>query len=199
VEKQNQVVALKSLSSMIISLLSIIGILFTILVYFIVSPSISSMQQSSSQLFGGLVEVSDATLYNNNVAITIVGSHKMFLESMETALNSTKDGLRASRESFAKLSQLSGYDYSNETIRLKESEDALNQLMIEIEDSIQKMEVYEAGMSPLKGDISARISKYADSFSLSLASLSTLFTGMTVILLLLFISIVLLSAENLLN
>ncbi|RMD61941.1 hypothetical protein D6833_07540 [Candidatus Parcubacteria bacterium] len=191
--------ALKSLSSLLISFLSVLGIVLTLAVYFIVNPSVASLKGTSSSIFSSVVEMSDAMSYNSKAVSYVMGSQAAMLSKMKVALNNTVDGLRATRSSLDTLEVQGGYDFSNETVRLKSAEDELVQLLIEVNESERKLN--ESIIEPIEPskDLSTRIMLSASEYETSLSSLSTLYTGLTVSLVLMFLIMILLSAENMLD
>ncbi|MGC9057905.1 MAG: hypothetical protein ACP5H8_02380 [Candidatus Micrarchaeia archaeon] len=196
-EKQEQLDALKSLSSMIISFLSVVGIILTLIVYFIVSPSIASLKDNSKEIFSSVISMSDILYQNSKATNYAIESQKELLQSMKRSVNNTLIATRSVRESALKIQSLTGYDLATESAKLKQSEDELAELLAEVEAAESKMSsTYIA--APGDESMSTSLLKAANEFSLSLSSLEVLFAGTTLILIILFLCMIILSAEGLL-
>ncbi|MEM0438237.1 MAG: hypothetical protein QXU54_02960 [Candidatus Micrarchaeia archaeon] len=198
-EKQNQVAALKSLSSMVVSLISVVGIVFTVLVYFIVSPSLGSMQESAGGIFQSIVDIGESTNQNSQQQLACAQSQLLVIERVEKSVAGTKRALNASRASLQRVQATTGSDFSSEIVRIKASEDELEELEVQLEAQKQQLqksiESYQSA-----GEISTtKIAKLAHEFNIALASLQTLLTGLTVVMVLVFIVLIIISAEELLS
>ena len=198
-ENKNQMTAIKSLSSLLISLLAVIGIIFTLLTYFVVSPALASLDTSSKTIFSSLVTIADSAAYNNKATSDMLSNYATLLDRMESSVGNTTAGILATRQSLMKLQALSGYNLANETIQLKNSEDSLNSLKVEIENAKSSIQNTGQDAPKIDPDLSAVVLKASNSFGVSISSLNTLFTGMTVALVILFLCMILLSAEGLLS
>ncbi len=181
---------------MIISLLSVVGIIFTLLVYFIVSPSISSLEQSSSSLLNSMVVLSNAASYNAKAVSDISETNLMLLSSMEHNVNNTYLAVKSSRQSINEIAKVTNMDLDDQTINLKQAEDELAELLIEISDKKQSLSMSSYESPFANNNLSVQILKTANEFTLSISSLDVMFKGMTVILIILFLSMILLSIED---
>lgn len=195
-DKENQIIAFKSLSSMIISLISVVGIMFTLLVYSIVSPSISSLEQNSATLLSSMVKLSNAVSYNANELNTLSKTNYELLSNMEHAVNNTYLAVKSSREFVVKMEKTTNKQFTNQTINLKQAEDELSELLIEIGDKKQSLSMQAVEPPFANNDLSMQMLKTSNELTLSISSLDLMFKGMTVVLILLFLSMILLSIED---
>ncbi|MCX8200057.1 MAG: hypothetical protein N3G76_01155 [Candidatus Micrarchaeota archaeon] len=198
-ESKSQLIAIKSLSSLLISLLAIIGIIFTLLTYFIISPSLASLDSSSKTIFSSLIAISDATAFNSKAVDSMLGSYEATLSSIEASLESTGAGVSATRISLAKLQVMGGYNFANETIQLKKSEDQLKKLKVDVATARENIESIRKGEKRIDEGTSTELLRASNEFRISVSSLGMLFTGATIIFILLFLCMILLSAEGLLS
>ncbi len=192
--KPDKLNAFKSLSSMIISLLSVVGIVFTIVVYYLVSPSLASLSDTSGHLLGSIITIAKATESNSEALYTYANAQSKTDDHLLQSINSTIVSLKSTREFIDELESTSGRDYSNYTLSLKDSEDQLRTLYIQIS-------AYQSSKPKIQrlSDQVYEIQTYSSQIQLSVNALSTLFTGLTVILIIIFVSLIVLSTEDLLT
>ncbi len=194
VKNNDNVSAYKSLSSMIISLLSVVGIVLTIVLYYLVSPSFGAMGDTSGYLLSSMVSIAKATESNSEALYQYSQYNAQTNEYLISMLNSTVSSLENTREFISELDAKSADDYSNYTLSLKQSEDQLKLVSI-------KLAVQNSNRPPLvdlNEDVT-KLQKYSSELKMSLGALNTLFTGMTVILILIFVSLIVLSTEDLIS
>ncbi|MEM3364562.1 MAG: hypothetical protein QXS93_03575 [Candidatus Micrarchaeia archaeon] len=198
-ENKNQLTAIRSLSSLLISLLSIIGIIFTLLTYFIISPSIATLDSSSKTIFSSILTISDASVFNSKAVISLLNSYEETLDSVEESLDSTSASVSTTRLSLAKLQVMSGYNFANETIQLKKSEDQLKKLKVDIANAKETIKDIRKNERKVDEKTSLELLRASNEFGVSISSLGALFTGVTIVFILLFLCMILLSAEGLLS
>lgn len=198
-ESKNQIIAIKSLSSLLISLFAVIGIIFTLLTYFIVSPSLASLDTSSRDIFVSLISVTDAAAYNSKATEQMLNTYEDLLGKMELSINTTSAAVSATRQSMMKIQALSGYNLANESIQLKNSEDQLNKLRVDVMSAKSDVHSFSENAKVVNESISSSMLKASNDLSVSISSLNTLFAGITAIFIIIFLCVLLLSAEELLS
>jgi hypothetical protein len=195
--KKENIIALKSLFSMVVALISVIGIAVTLFSYFVISPALSEMNTSFVQLASTMVSVNDGLiLFESDLNRIRTSQVEITSNSLET-MKKARDGIKASRESLQEIEKVESYGISEKLITLKQSEDDLNSAIYNTEityDSIKNVE--ESNL--FKPELSTQLLKVANILDVSVQSFGTMFTALTIIALVLFVVMILISVENLL-
>jgi hypothetical protein len=195
--KKENIIALKSLFSMVVALISVIGIAVTLFSYFVISPALSEMNTSFVQLASTMVSVNDGLiLFDSDLNRIRTSQVEITSNSLET-MKKARDGIKASRESLQEIEKVESYGISEKLITLKQSEDDLNSAIYNTEityDSIKNVE--ESNL--FKPELSTQLLKVANILDVSVQSFGTMFTALTIIALVLFVVMILISVENLL-
>ena len=194
VKDNDNVSAYKSLSSMIISLLSVVGIVLTIVLYYLVSPSFGAMGDTSGYLLSSMVSIAKATESNSEALYQYSKYNAQTNEYLISMLNSTVSSLENTRNFISELDTKSTDDYSNYTLSLKQSEDQLK--LVSIKLAVQNSN--RPQLVDLNEDVN-KLQKYSSELKMSMNALNTLFSGLTVILILIFVSLIVLSTEDLIS
>lgn len=195
--KKENIMALKSLFSMLVALISIIGIAITLFSYFVISPALEEMNTSFVTMATTLVKMNDGlALFEKD--INEVRTNQ--LESAENTLNGMeqiKVGIQASRESIQEIEKVNNYGLSSQLINLKTSEDELNSIIYDVKNSYEEMEKMKESQI-FSSELSSELLKIVNILDISIKSLSTMFTALTIISLILFSVMILISIGNLL-
>lgn len=195
--KKENIIALRSLFSMVVALISVIGIAVTLFSYFVISPALSEMNTSFVQLASTMVSVNDGLiLFESDLNRIRISQVEITSNSLET-MKKARDGIKASRESLQEIEKVESYGISEKLITLKQSEDDLNSAIYNTEityDSIKNVE--ESNL--FKPELSTQLLKVANILDVSVQSFGTMFTALTIIALMLFVVMILISVENLL-
>lgn len=195
--KKENIIALKSLFSMVVALISVMGIAVTLFSYFIISPALVEMNSSLVEMASTLVNLNDGlVLFEsdiNNIKTNQIDVAKNNLESM----TQSRDGIKSARESIEEIEKVGKYGLSSQLISLKTAEDELSSAIYDSEISYENMiNVQESDLFTPK--LSTNLLKMVNVLDVSIKSFSTMFTALTIIALILFSVMILISIENLL-
>ena len=195
--KKENIIALKSLFSMTVALISVIGIAVTLFSYFVISPALNEMNSSFVHIASTLVEFNDGlvlfesdlnTVRNNQVEIT--GNS---IENMKKA----KIGIKSAREALQEIEKVENYGLSTQLIELKKAEDDLTSAIYDAEITYDTVMDFEES-NFFKPELSSQLLRNVNILDVSIKSFGTMFTALTVISLILFLVMILLSIETLL-
>lgn len=195
--KKENIIALKSLFSMVVALISVMGIAVTLFSYFIISPALAEMNSSFVEMASTLVSLNDGLILFesdlNNIKNNQVDVAKDNLESMKQS----RDGIKSARESIEEIEKVGNYGLSNQLISLKTAEDELTSAIYDAEISYENMiNVQETDL--FTPELSTDLLKIVNVLDVSIKSFGTMFTALTIIALILFSVMILISIENLL-
>lgn len=195
--KKENIIALKSLFSMVVALVSVIGIAITLFSYFIISPALTEMNVAFIDMASALVSMNDGLiLFESDVNRVKTDQVQVTKNSLDNMKNS-RDSIKAARESLQEIEKVNNYGLSSQLITLKDSEEDLTALILDAEVNYETLS--QSGDSDLfKPELSSKLLRNVSTIDITIQSFSTLFTALTVIALIIFGVMILISIENLL-
>jgi hypothetical protein len=195
--KKENIIALKSLFSMVVALISVMGIAVTLFSYFVISPALAEMNSSFIHMASTMVSVNDGLILFesdlNKVRTNQVESTSSNIETMKQS----RDGIKATRESLQEIEKVHDYGLSSQLINLKKSEDDLTSAIYNAEVNYDSIKNFEES-NLFRPELSSQLLKNVNILDVSVKSFGTMFTALTVISLILFVVMILISIENLL-
>jgi len=195
--KKENIIALKSLFSMVVALVSVIGIAITLFSYFIISPVISEMNSSFVEMASTLVSLNDGLiLFENDLNRIRTDQIQITKDNIET-MKQSKESIKAARESLQEIDKVNNYGLSSQLISLKNAEDKLTSQIYDAEVNYQTISQFEES-DLFKPELSSQLLKTTNILDVSVQSFSTMFTALSIISLILFSVMILISIENLL-
>jgi hypothetical protein len=155
------------------------------------------MNSSFIHMASTLVEVNDGLILfesdMNRVRTNQIDITKGNLDN----LRQSRDGIKAARESIQEIERVNDYGLSEQLIELKKSEDDLTGAISDAEITYSTVLDFEETYL-FRPELSSELLRNVNVLDASVRSFGTMFTALTIISLILFSVMILLSIENLL-
>ncbi len=195
--KKENIIALKSLFSMVVALISVMGIAVTLFSYFIISPALAEMNTSFVEMASSLVSLNDGLVLFESDLNNIKTNQKDIAKNTLDNMEKSRDAIKSARESLQEIEKVENYGISSQLLSLKTAEDDLSSTIYDAEISYENMRnVQESDL--FKPELSTNLLKIVNVLDVSIKSFGTMFTALTIIALILFSVMILISIENLL-
>lgn len=194
--KEN-IIALKSLFSMVVALVSVIGIAITLFSYFIISPALTEMNTSFIKMASTLVSMNDGLILFESDLNRVRNDQVQVTKNNIENMKESRDSIKAARESLQEIDKVNNYGLSSQIIALKASEDKLTALLLDAEVNYDTLSQFEES-DLFQPELSSELLRNVSTIDITIQAFGTMFTALTVISLILFGVMILISIENLL-
>lgn len=195
--KKENIIALKSLFSMVVALVSVIGIAITLFSYFIISPALTEMNTSFIQMASTLVSMNDGLILFESDVNRIKSDQVRITSNNLDNMKQSRDSIKAARESLQEIEKVNNYGLSSQLITLKASEDKLTSLILDAEVNYKTLSQSEES-DLFQPALSSELLRNVSVIDITIQAFGTMFTALTVISLIIFLVMILISIENLL-
>lgn len=195
--KKENIIALKSLFSMVVALISVIGIAVTLFSYFVISPTLTEMNTSFVHIASTMVEFNDGLVLFENDLNSVRNNQVEITENSIESMRDSRDAIRAARISLQEIEKVQNYGLSEQLIELKRAEDDLTSSIYDVEITYANVLDFQES-NFFRPELSSQLLRNVNILDVSIKSFGTMFTALTVISLILFAVMILISIETLL-
>ena len=195
--KKENIIALKSLFSMVVALVSIIGVAVTLFSYFIISPALTEMNTAFIDMASTLVSMNDGLILFESDVNRVKADQVQVTKNNLDSMKKSRDSIKAARESLDEINKVNNYGLSEQLITLKDSEDSLTALILDAEVNYETLSQSEPS-DLFQPELSSKLLRNVNTIDITIQSFSTMFTALTVISLIIFGVMIMISIENLL-
>jgi hypothetical protein len=195
--KKENIIALKSLFSMVVALISIIGIAVTLFSYFVISPALTEMNSSFIHMASTLVNINDGLILFESDLNRVRNNQVELSQNTINTMKEARSGIKAARESIQEIERVESYGLSSQLIELKRAEDDLTSYISDAEVTYGVVKEFEE-TDLFRPELSSELLRNLNVLDISIKSFGTMFTALTIISLILFGVMILISIENLL-